>query len=482
MNSRIDLNKIARKALYHIAIILIANSLGSLDLWHTAICWAGATITVNPGDSLQTLVNENPTSTTFSLAPGIHRLQSVVPKSHDSFVGQAGAILSGAALLTDFTQNGPYWISHAQVSKAASYPGTCDSTHPACLFPEDLFFDNVPKSRVMSLSAVEPGSWYLDYSTGNVYMGDDPYGHTVEISLLGYAFTGGAASVTISNLVVEKYACVADNGAIHGGDGTVYWDVGGNEVRYNHCIGIRSGDGMFIHNNNVHNNGQMGIGGTGSAVLVQSNEISFNNYSGYSYYWESGGAKFARVEHLTFRYNYSHDNGGPGFWTDINSQDVLCDQNEFARNKEAGVLIEASNTVTVSNNYIWNDGFNYDGTSIWWGAGILISTSSYVSVYFNRLINCMNGIGGILANRGNAPNGQPYSLQNDEVNNNTITQDTGMAAGIVEESGFENSVYTSWNNHFLSNTFILANPAGDYFYWLGQPMTLASWDSSDATE
>ena len=37
-------------------------------------------------------------------------------------------------------------------------------------------------------------------------MGDNPAGHTVEISILGYAFTGSATSVTISNLIIEKYA------------------------------------------------------------------------------------------------------------------------------------------------------------------------------------------------------------------------------------------------------------------------------------
>ena len=52
-----------------------------------------------PGQNLQALVNLNPPSTTLSLAAGVDRLQSVVPKSNDSFVGQTGAILSGAGIL-----------------------------------------------------------------------------------------------------------------------------------------------------------------------------------------------------------------------------------------------------------------------------------------------------------------------------------------------------------------------------------------------
>jgi hypothetical protein len=161
---------------------------------------------------------------------------------------------------------------------------------------------------------------------------------------------------------------------------------------------------------------------------------------------------------------------------DINSQNVICHANQFTGNEEAGVMVEISNMVTVSNNYIWNDAFNPDGTGIWWGAGILICDSTYVSVYFNTVSDSMNGIAGILVSRGNAPNGQPYTLQNVNVNSNWITQSTGIAAGIcIEGTGYNNSVYTSWNNQFQYNTFNLANPNGLYIYWLNEPMTFAAW-------
>lgn len=478
MNSSATLKKIASKVLYYATLVGIVGA-----FWHTPNCWAQQTVTVNPGENLQALVNQYPGSTTFTLTPGTYRLQSVVPKSYDSFIGQTGAIISGAALLTNFTTNGAYWMSQVQVTQAASYPGQCGSANPACIYPEDLFFNSVPKTRVTSLSAVGPGKWYLDYSTGTAYMGDDPNGSTVEISLLPYAFTGAATSVTISNLIIEKYACVAETGAVNGAAGSNYWAVGGNEVRYNHGTGIRTGDGMYIYNNNVHNNGQLGIGGGGTGVLVQSNQISYNNYSGYSYYWEAGGAKFASIQQLTFQYNFSYNNAGPGFWVDINSQNVICNSNQFTNNIEAGVLSEISNNVTISNNYIWNDGFNPSGSGIWYGAGILISDSTYVSVYFNTVSNCMDGIGGILSSRGDGPNGQPYTLQNVNVNSNWITQNTGMATGIVVEgSGYDNSVYTSWNNHFQYNTFTLANPSAAYFYWMGEPLTFSAWGAMLAVE
>lgn len=465
-----------RKALHYVAMFALIQGVSFFVAPHRSTCWAQQNVTVYPGQNLQALVNQYPTSTTFTLTPGTYRLQSVIPQAYDSFVGEPGAIMSGAALLTTFAQVGANWVAPVQVTQAASYPGVCAATNPACMYPEDLFFDNVPKLRVTSLAAVAPGSWYLDYSSGNVYMGDDPTGHTVEVSVLPYAFSGGATSVSITNLIIEKYACVAGTGAVNGPSGSTYWSVGGNEVRFNHSTGIRTGDGMYVYNNHAHNNGQLGIGGGGTGVLVQNNEISYNNANGYSYYWEAGGAKFASINNLTFRYNYSHNNSGPGFWVDINSQNVICDSNQFTANLEAAVLSEISTQITVSNNYIWNDGFNPDGTGIWYGAGILISDSTYVSVYFNTVSNCMDGIGGILQSRGNGPNGQPYTLQNVNVNSNWITQASGLAAGIVVEgTGFDNSVYTSWNNQFQYNTFNLANPSAPSFAWMGQQLTFSAW-------
>lgn len=439
---------------------------------------AGQTVAVPSWENLQALVNEYPSGTTFTLAPGLHRYQSVVPKNNDVFIGETGALLSGAALLTNFRHSGSTWTSQVQVTEASSYRGQCQAAYPACAFPEDLFFDSVPMTRVASLALVRPGSWYLDYNTGKVYTGNNPAGHIVEISILGYAFTGSATSVTISNLIIEKYATQAGSGAVDGSAGSLYWNVEGNEIRHNHGMGVRSGNGMWIHGNKLHDNGQLGLGGGGSNISVQNNQIYLNNYAGYDYGWEAGGVKFAWVQNLSVQYNYSHDNQGPGFWTDLDSQNVLYEENEASNNKVAGILHEISYEANITGNYIFDDGFTSQGSSLWYGAGILISNSSNVTVQGNTVINCMNGIGGIMNSRGNNPNGQPYLLQDLNVNNNIITQTTGFAAGIVVGGGYDNSVYTSWNNHIQNNTFNLAQPATyDYFFWLSQPWTLATWDN-----
>ena len=482
MITKSTLKRAAKKALYYAALITFAQVSGCLQLWQSSNCWAEQTVTVYPGQNLQALVNQYGPSTTFILTPGIYYMQTIVPQSYDSFQGQQGAILSGAILLTSFAQNGAYWTAQVQLWYGNYAPGQC-GPNPACGYPQDLFFNNVLKTRVTSLSAVVPGTWYLDYSTGTVYMGDNPNGSTVEISNLPYAFNGAATSVSISGLTIEKYACVDGTGAVNSGNGGTYWEVSHDEIRYNHAFGIQTGNDMYVHDSYVHTNGELGIGGQGSPVVVQSNEISYNNYAGYTIYNQAGGAKFTSAQDVTFQYNNVHNNSGPGFWVDINTQWVVCNENSFTANEEAGVFIETSSNATVSNNYIWNDGFNPDGTGIWWGAGILIADSTNVSVFFNTVSNSMNGIAGILSNRGNGPNGQPYTLQNVNVNSNWITQGTGIAAGIcIEGTGFDNSVYTSWNNQFQYNTWNLSSPGGAYFYWMNAPMTMGQWGAALVAE
>jgi len=149
-----------------------------------------------------------------------------------------------------------------------------------------------------------------------------------------------------------------------------------------------------------------------------------------------------------------------------------------ANNKASGIFQEISYDATVKNNTIVTDAFDPAGNTLSWRAKILIVNSANVEVANNTVTNSMNGIGGIMSNRGNGTNGLPYEIQNLNVHDNTITQTTGTAAGIAVQGGLDNSVFTSWNNHFQNNTFILATPATyDYFCWLGQNWTLAQWNT-----
>lgn len=426
------------------------------------------------------MVSNYPSGTTFLIKKGVHRMQHAIPKNYDSFIGEPGAVLNGARLLTQFNESGSYWVAHIQASWKPANPNICDASHPACDLPEDLFIDNVPRKRVLSLSQVGPGRWFLDYNTGDVYLGDNPAGHKVEISVCRYAFSGSATGVTIAHLVIEKYASPHSTGAINGEAGTgplsQHWTVKWNDIRLNHGMGVRIGNYMWVYHNKIHRNGQMGMGGTGKNVVVQNNQVYYNNYAGYSYRWEAGGSKFVDCYNLKIQYNNVFHNCGPGLWIDINNNYVLVENNQTEYNVTAGIFVEISYHVVVRNNYVAHDGYNPQGSTLWRGSGILVNSSPNVQIYGNTVKDCMNGIGGVQANRGTGPYG-PYLIQNLSVHGNTIYQVNGTAEGIVKDSNYDNSVYTSWNNHFQNDVYYLSYPGRNYFYWLGAYHTLSWWNT-----
>lgn len=436
------------------------------------------TITVKPGDNLAALVDGQPPGTTFLIKAGIYRLQPIRPKDGDAFLGEAGAVLSGAQPLSGFSQSGQLWVAQTQAEHLGSYPGKCDEKHPACQYPEDLFIDDSPLERVESLEAVGPGKWYLDYSTHRVYLADNPNGNRVEMSVTPHAFWGTAQNVKIAGLTIEKFACPAQDGAVDGRAGRT-WVIENNLVRLNHGIGIRLGDGMQVLRNRLLHNGQLGVGGGGSDGIVDGNEIAFNNYAGYDYGWEAGGSKFAFTKNLVVRNNFAHDNKGPGLWSDIENENAFYEHNHTKSNQEAGILYEISYQAVIRNNLIEDDGFTASGkTEPWYGAGIIVAASSDVEVYGNTVKGCMNGIVGTQPHRELSRRGTPYLLRDLYVHDNTIIQSQGIAAGIVRSGLLGDAVFDSRNNRFSNNQFHLADPGAKCFAWDGTTLSYQEWTSA----
>ena len=433
-------------------------------------------IVLNPGANIQSAVNSYPTGTQFYLNAGVYRMQTITPKSGQRFTGQAGAILNGSKVLTGFAQQGSYWVVTGQTQSSTAQVGTCRSGYPMCSYPQDLFFDSKPLKRVGSQSAVVSGTWYFDMTGGIIYLADNPSGHQVELSVASNAFNGSASNVVIESLTVEKYANVAQAGAI-AAPSTSGWIVQNCEVRLNHGAGIRVGNAIQVLNNYVHDNGQIGLLGNGPNMLIQGNEIARNNFAGFAYDWEAGGTKFTQSTNLTIRGNYSHDNIGPGLWTDYDNKYVLYEQNHTAHNLVAGIQHEISFDAIIRNNVVEFEGSRPEGSSLWYASGIWIENSSNVEVYGNTVTNCVNGIGGQNANRGSNSAGVPFLIKNLYVHDNTITQSSGAAGGIVKDGIFDNSIFTSWNNRWVHNTYKLGTQSAP-FSWMNTSMSVSQWQAA----
>jgi Bacterial Ig domain/Right handed beta helix region len=462
------------------------SNLGPIVLCITAavLCHAG-TVNIYPGDDIPTIVNNNPAGTTFIIYPGLYRLATpITAQDGDSFIGQTAcappttscpAILSGSELLTSFQYDGTnyYVTGQTQQGKVNIPTQNCQpgpvliaypNPHPGCGYPEDLFFDGVPLLHQIELTAVAPGSWYFDYTNHIIYFRDNPAGHTVETSVLPSAFWGLANNVTIQYLTVEEFATPIFNGTISGAGGTTSteanWTVKNNEVTLNHGIGVGIGFGWQVLNNYVYMNGDVGIGGglnntQQSNVLIEGNELAFNNYAGVRTGVAAGGLDIAGTLNMVVRNNYSHDNVGDGFHSDHAAYGVLYDNNVSTHNTEEGILHEISYNGTFRNNQLLQNGYVYPQGSHWlYSSGMLSSTSQGDQAYCNTVEVPVQGGNGIdiLAQPREGFGGSTVS-QNNYFHDNTVVFDGPMPPGGQTGGGRGSHTDICCVNFFTTNNF-----------------------------
>jgi parallel beta-helix repeat protein len=430
----------------------------------------GDEIAVAPGDDLAALVKNAPPGTHFVLLPGVHRVGEVDPKDNMTFEGRDGAVLDGSQLLEGFATTTDGW-DLAGVDLNMERHGECVEGYEACALRNDLYVDDQMLWRVDDRDQLVPGTWWSDGR--RVVMADDPTGRKVEISIDEYAFGSSADGVTITNLIIEKYASMAQRGAVQAqaggqGDRGSNWLIENSEIRLNHGAGIKAGDNTIIRNVHVHHNGQEGITAVGSVdLLVASSELDHNNVRGFNWGWEGAGAKLINTHGLVVRDTIVHDNLGPGLWTDINCYDTTYEDNVVYSNYGPGIFHEISYDAVIRGNEVYDNGFI---SRDWlWGAGILVAASSGVEVYDNTVTNNADGIAGIQQRRDE--NGTQYRLENLHVHDNTITMWYGQT-GVVEDIG-DPTVFTDRNIVFEDNTYIGAGH--EAFAWNDADLHWEGW-------
>ena len=318
--------------------------------------------------------------------------------------------------------------------------------------------------------------------TGNSFIGE-PGAILDGENVVPYAFHLGVQpypnDVRIQRLIIERYAPPPQHGAIMAGqagrgrrDSAAGWVVEGCEIRNNAAGGIRLGHKMKVLRNNIHHNGQVGISGIGDSVLVEDNEIAYNNdQKTFRSGWVAGGAKFIRTRWLVVRGNYVHHNGGNGLWTDIDNIHTLYEHNRVTDNAAQGIFHEISYDAVIRHNVVERNGFGRGRHPLLYGAGILVAHSVNVDVHGNTVANNYNGIAGIQQRRGSGEYG-PRLLQNLYVHDNTITMAQGRT-GVADGTG-DPAVFTGRNNRFQNNTYHLG-PNPKYFTWMNKPQTLMDW-------
>jgi hypothetical protein len=434
---------------------------------------AEAQVAIYPGTDIQAAVSGNVPGTRFVLKSGIHRMQTIRPRDGDVYTGEAGTVLSGARVLSGFSRSGSLWVIGGQTQQGTQV-GVCRDTYPTCASPEDLFIDNQLMTRVGSLGQVGAGQWYFDYEADRIYIGNDPSGHLVETSITPAAFVAldsRVSGVTITGLVIEKYATPGNTGAISTPN-AFQWMVSNNEIRFNHAGGITVGSGSQVLNNYLHHNGQVGIGAAGGQnVIIANNDVSYNGGLFFQY-WGTGGIKLMGMRDALLQNNHAHHNLSGGLWCDGDCYNITFASNLVEDNEQFGIHYEISFNAVIVNNTVRRNGF---GTKEGPGqSGIYVFASKNVEIYNNLVDSNAWGIVAWQENRGSsAVYGQPYELGNIYVHDNWMIMTSGIN-GLAQVVG-DNSYYTSRNNRWVRNWYWMA-PGVD-FYWMNTHMSDPQWQS-----
>ena len=337
--------------------------------------------------------------------------------------------------------------------------------------------DNAPTGTTFCLApgTYHPGS--LAPKTGDVIDGGNRSAVLDGQGTLTCAVDSTSANnVTLRGLGIQNYNNPAQSGAIQS-LGTSGWVISNNDIDRNHGAGVAVDGGAQVLNNHIWYNHQEGYACHGNHDLFQGNEIDHNNWlMEFSPGWEAGGGKCWATQYLTFRDNYSHDNGGPGLWTDTDNVYTTYDSNTVTKNWGAGIFHEISYSATISNNIVNGNGVG-ESNGWLWDAGIQISSSggqsaaTPIAIYGNTLTNNYDGIGLLQQNRGSGALG-PYLVQNVDVHDNNVTMSRG-ATGVVEDDG-DNGIWTR-NNTFSHDTYQVTSPSGSWFSWGGLRVGWSAW-------
>src|SRR6201996_1812434 len=276
-------------------------------------------------------------------------------------------------------------------------------------------------------------------------------GNSARYAIYGDSTSTGPAKVTIRGFVIQHFKTPLQRGAIQDYNGPD-WTIEDNHIPNNAAAGVATGDNVKVLNNLIDHNTQEGFSAGGSGGLYQGNEIAYNNLNlTVDPTWEAGGGKAWETQHLTFKSNYVHDNGGPGLWADTNNIYTLFDDNRIDNNWGLGIYFEISYDATIINNTVSGNGMPSSpggGQRLGWGwdAGIQLRESGGLSaaqpltISHNTVTDNYNGISLIQSppsgctGKGEGKYG-PCVVKNVLVEDNAITMRQGSTGEYQDGAG-----------------------------------------------
>ena len=187
--------------------------------------------------------------------------------------------------------------------------------------------------------------------------------------------------------------------------------------------------------NCLDHNAQGAFNGSGYAVNISNNEISWNGLGEYpdnagpggSPYscGCSGGGKLNFSTNATVNFNYVHDNYNAGIWLDFDNTGADISYNYIKSNWGSGIFYEANYNGNITYNALVGNGWASNGA---WPAGV-----GGLACYGD--VSCTNGFGPTTGGGGGFPYGAIYLPNTGGNSNITAVKDQSGASHASRYSG-----------------------------------------------
>ncbi|MBH0052876.1 right-handed parallel beta-helix repeat-containing protein [Salinibacterium sp. SWN139] len=255
--------------------------------------------------------------------------------------------------------------------------------HPLAAHPDQLWMDDAPLTQVGSRDEVTASSFFHDESTGVLYIGENPSGHTVRASTLQRALSIRAEGSTIRGIGVRRFApSVPDFGAV---------TVERPDVTIENVVITESATtGLFITAANttirqvtVTESGMIGVAANyADNLLVDGLKASGNNTEWFNRAPVAGGFKLTRSRTVEIRNSDFSDNNATALWFDQSCRDLTITGNTFVGNAGHGLFLEISARALVADNYLADNRI----------FGMKINDTSSVEIRDNIVVGSRNAI------------------------------------------------------------------------------------------
>ena len=340
-----------------------------------------------PVRSVQHAVDIASPGSTIVLRAGVYRERVDIPPAKaltlESYPGEV-VWFSGSRAVSNWTPHAGAWRADgwtARFNHEGLDPPLLIGADPRTGYPDMAFLDGRPLHQVATRADVVPGTFFVDESTSQLFVGSNPLGHMLEASVLSEALNVQAPGSIVRGLGFMHYATsVPDGGAVRGWQGVLFE----NDVFTNNAaagLSLRGADTVRRITSTF--NGQLGIHGhMASGSVIKDSVTSSNNTDRFNPEAAAGGIKLTASTNVTLRGNVAEDNYGHALWLDEGSDHAIVARNLPRRNERgAGVMFELSSFGIIAGNISTDN-----------QVGIQAGEASHVQVWNNTLVNNETGI------------------------------------------------------------------------------------------